>query len=334
LIENKKLTTTELVDYLGSFQGQTLTIKEMMGDLQIKEEQQRAFRMMLSRLCADGTKGIKIKTIGSKSGLYKILTNITPINTLVIPNSKPIDITFPYGIDDVSGFGFEQILEVDEGDVLVIAGDSNSAKTAWVINMLAANMDKFPCVLMGNEYARIDNQLSPKFVRRMKRMDWVNWENEAGQLKFIILPVNEDYEDWVQPGKINFIDWIDIEENLWLIGRIIKRIKHAVGNGVAIIVLQKGRGQILGRGRDWGLQMADFYVAIDPLGQYQRRLTVQKAKATKGYLDGRMWGFDIIDFGTKFHNIREIKKCSHCYGKGYTTRGDCEECNKTGYVDV
>jgi len=227
----------------------------------------------------------------------------------------------------------EDLIEMDEGDCIVIAGVSNSAKTLWVINMLALNMDKYPCLLMGNEYDRVDGKLSPKFVRRLRRMDWANWEDSNGKLKFTIMPVKEDYDTWVEPGKINFIDWINLGEDFYKIGKIIESAKTAVGNGVLVAVLQKNEDRKLGRGGAPTIDLADFYISIDPMGSYQRRLTVIKAKAQKGFVDGRMWGFEVVNGGTQLHNIREIKKCNKCWAKGYTTRGECEECMGVGYID-
>lgn len=274
----------------------------------------------------------KLKRIGR--GLYKKLRQIKPITSLRASASNPIDIVFPYGREDGSSFGFEELLETDEGDCMVISGVSNTAKTLWVINMLAVNMDKFPCVLMGNEYDRVDGKLSPKFVRRLERMSWAGWENDSGELKFTILPVKEDYEAWVEPGKINFIDWINLGEDFYKVGMIIESIKTAVGNGVAVVVLQKNEDRKLGRGGAPTIDLADFYISLDPMGNYQRRLTVVKAKAQKGFLDGRMWGFEVVDGGTKLHNIREIKKCGKCWGRGhYSAGGECQECFGTGYLD-
>ncbi len=274
----------------------------------------------------------KLKRIGR--GFYKKLKQFKPITSLRAGETKPFDLLFPYGYEDASSFGFEDMLEIDEGNCIVIAGVSNSAKTAWVINMLALNMDKHPCLLMGNEYARVDTQLSPAFIRRLRRMEWAKWEDDNDKLKFTILPVKEDYEDWVEPGKINFIDWINLTDNFYQIGKIIEDIKSAVGNGLAIIVLQKTEENLLARGGSFSRDLADFYISIDPLGDRQRRLTVVKAKASKQFMDGRMWGFEIMNGGTQFHNIREIKKCKKCWGRGhYSAGGECQECNGLGYLD-
>ena len=169
-------------------------------------------------------------------------------------------------------------------------------------------------------------------------MSWANWENGEGELKFQILPIDEDYEEWVEPGKINFIDWINLDDNFFEIGRIIKSIKRAVGTGVGVVVIQKDEDSTLGRGRSFSKELADFYITIDPMGQFDKRVTVIKAKAPTGSpLDYRTWAFQLVEYGTKFHNIREIVKCNACYGKKWRKQGNssvpCDACDRTGYID-
>jgi len=279
----------------------------------------------------------KLKRVGR--GLYKKVRQVKRITTIKVANMKPFDLRFPVGADDMSMFGWEDKIEIDEGDVMLIAGAGNSAKTAFVINMLAENMDRHPCLLMGNEYARIDEELSPKFARRMERMNiWANWYKEDGKtLKFDILPVDEDYEMYVEADKINFIDWINmtggIGQEFYLVGSIIKKIKFNIGTGVAVVVLQKNDEKLLGRGGAPTKDLADFYIAIDNVpNSYDKKLTIVKCKAAKEYMDGRMWAFQIIEGGTQFHNIREVVTCPQCKGRSAIVGGRCDKCLSKGFI--
>lgn len=335
-----KLTQEMFFAKLKVFEGQVLSVQEMMKIAELDPSQQGTFHQWLHRLsCPENNKQRLLKPQGR--GAYKVVRLVEPIRKLSSEPKSPIEILFPYGRDDGSKFDFEDVLEVDEGDAIVIAGVSNTAKTAWVINMLALNIENHPCVLMGNEYARGDRTLSPKFERRMRRMDWANWENGEGELKFDILPVSDDYEDNVVPGKINFIDWINLADNFFQIGQIIKDIKYKVCNGLAVIVIQKGEGNLLGRGKDFSRDLADFYITIDPIDAMDKKLTIVKAKAASGYfLDGKTWAFQIVEGGTQFHNIREVKNCFRCHGKrtiwdnsGHTYK-KCDKCEGKGVVNI
>lgn len=280
----------------------------------------------------------RLKRIGR--GLYKKVRPVHKITTLNVANAAPFDLSFPMSAGDMSLFGWEDLIEVDEGDVMLIAGAGNSSKTAFVINMLAENMDKHPCVLMGNEYARVDEELSPKFARRMGRMEtWAKWYKEDGKtLKFDILPVNEDYEMWVEPDKINFIDWVNLSgeagQEFYLAGQVIKKIKYNIGKGIAVIVLQKNDDRLLGRGGAPTKDLADLYVAIDNIpNSYEKKLTIVKCKAAKEYMDGRMWAFSIIEGGTQFSDIREVVTCPRCRGRSAIIGGKCVDCNQKGFKD-
>ena len=157
--------------------------------------------------------------------------------------------------------------------------------------------------------------------------------NGDGTPKFDLLPIRENFEDYVERGKLNIIDWINLTDQFYKIGKIFEDIKVAAGDGVAVAVLQKEEQQTLGRGKGFTRDLSDLYLTIDPLGEYQSRLTVGKVKDAKGWVTNRSWGFKIIDGGANLGGIREIKKCRNCWGKGYTNRGSCEDCLGTGWID-
>jgi len=290
--------------------------------------------MAIKRLCDEK----KIKRTGR--GLYRKIRKVSPINWLLVDETESIDLSFPKGRKyDNTVFGFEGVIQVSPGDLIVISGVSNTGKSAFVLNMLAENVDKLPCVVMGNEYTNADKTPNRRFKRRMMSMDWVNWVNGDGMPRFDLYPVMNDYEDYVQPNKINIIDWISIdgEKGFFVVGKILEAIKTALGKGVAIVALQKGKGAELGIGGQFTEHLADVYLSIDPLGEMESRITVGKVKDSLRNLKGKMWGFKISDNGSTFSNIREIEFCRPCKGKGLRWNAQekqevfCFECSGTGY---
>ena len=103
--------------------------------------------------------------------------------------------------------------------------------------------------------------------------------------------------------------------------------------------LQKAnqRGKEWADGGEFSERFSDLYLTIDPFGKHESRLTVGKVKDPKKTITGRMWAFQIVDFGANLHAIREIVKCPRCYGKGWKRAGNtsipCDECLQKGYVD-
>ena len=115
----------------------------------------------------------------------------------------------------------------------------------------------------------------------------------------------------------------------------MKAIKDKVGNGVAVVVLQKNKDAEFGEGGERTQRYADVELRIDAFGDSgESLLTIGKVKSPKGRATGRTWAFDIVDFGANLHGIRVVVKCRSCWGKGWKQAGNtsipCRDCNKLG----
>jgi len=185
-------------------------------------------------------------------------------------------------------------------------------------------MDNYPCALMGNEYTPV------KFKRRISRMTWNNPIDENGKPKFELIRRLENWADIIEPDKITIIDWIALPANeLYNIGHVIQGIQSKVGNGIALIVLQKDEASNLGRGRAFSEELASLYLTID-----KKRMTVRKAKEWFEHDPNReVYGFDIANGGVEFRNIRPLVKCFNCKGSGQIKGNECFTCHGTGYIE-
>lgn len=286
------------------------------------------FYKAISRLCDEK----KLRRLGR--GLYRKIKPVKPIQWRDADESKYYDFKWFKSHSDYSTFGFEDTINISANDLVVIAGVSNYGKSTLALNLLGENVDTNPCILMGNEYTTLANMPSPKFKRRMMRMNWVDWGTPDGKDKFLLLPIRKNYEDYIEGGNLTIIDWINLTDNFYRIGKIFEDIKTATGNGVAVAVIQKEEGADLGRGRGFTRDMADVYFSIDPYGKGESRLTVGKVKDPKRPIEGRIWAFKIVDSGANLTEIREIERCKKCKTKGFTPAGPCQSCNGKGYVDV
>ena len=276
----------------------------------------------------------KIKRVGR--GLYRKVRVINTVKWWDVDITEVLDFRFPVGhkYDDTS-FGFDDLIGVHGGDLITIAGVSNAGKSAICKNILAENIDLFPRpVLMGNEYTNANGTPSLKFARSMNQIDWVEWMNGTGS-KFDLIPVRSDWEDYIRADTLNIIDWINLTDNFFQIGKVLEDIKTRVGNGVVVAVVQKDEDKTLGRGAGFTRDLADTYLSIDPMGS-KSRLTVGKVKDPKGKVMGRSWAFSINDYGAVLSDIYEVVKCGKCRGKGTVWRkgsGDikCDACQGMGY---
>ncbi len=258
--------------------------------------------------------------------IYRYIDNtIKYIDWVNAEENDILSIKFPWDRETNTGFSFDKHVILSPKDLIVIAGDSNAGKTAFIINMLWENMDTHSCTLMGNEYSPV------KFKRRVSRMTWNNPLKEDGTPKFELIERYQDWKDIVRPDNINLIDWITVSSGeFYMMDSILQGIQSKLNHGIAVVAIQKSTSKGVGEGGDFSKRIASLYLAID-----FERITVVKAKEWNSVNpNNKTYGFKIVDGGCKFHNIREIKKCPRCYGTGRTKGGECDQCFGAGYVDV
>jgi len=327
----------KLREFLIGAQGKEVSLSYLRNELRLNPERAEweSIRKSMQLLIKEGV----VKASGRNDGIYKVVIPVEPVKWWDdgISEEPLAEFRFPRSYHDDTTFGIENLAEVFAGDLILVSGQSNYGKTAMVLNIMAENLNLMGAVLMGSEYTSYNGHISPKFKRRIKHMDWVQWMNDKGQPRFELLPVGSDYEDYVKADLMNVIDWISLPGEYYLIDRVMKSIKDRVGKGIVIAVLQKNPGADYGEGGPRTDRYADVALKIDAFGDRQSLLTIGKVKAPKMRATGRTWAFEIVDYGANLENIREVVKCSKCWGKGYIRVGQenkrCPMCVGLKYVD-
>jgi len=233
-------------------------------------------------------------------------------------------LVYPYDVERSDGFGFEDYVILYPGDLIVIAGNSNAGKTTWCLNFLVNNMDKFKCRFITNELG--DKQ---KFKARISHFDWVDVLDKNGKGKFEVIKRYTNWQDIILPDAINIIDWINLAgDRTYDIGMVMQSIQAKLGSGLGIIAIQKGEGNPLGRGKDFSRDLASLYLAID-----YEKLTVVKCKSwEKDNPNNKMFGFRVVDRGSKFTDIYLAENCPKCRGSRYIMGRKCDKCLGKGII--
>jgi len=233
-------------------------------------------------------------------------------------------LVYPYDVERSDGFGFEDYVILYPGDLIVIAGNSNAGKTTWCLNFLVNNMDKFKCRFITNELG--DKQ---KFKARISHFDWVDVLDKNGKGKFEVIKRYTNWQDIILPDAINIIDWINLAgDRTYDIGMVMQSIQANLGSGLGIIAIQKGEGNPLGRGKDFSRDLASLYLAID-----YEKLTVVKCKSwEKDNPNNKMFGFRVVDRGSKFTDIYLAENCPKCRGSRYIMGRKCDKCLGKGII--
>ncbi len=276
----------------------------------------------------------KLRASGKRDGIYKVIIPVNPIPILSTQRERrpPYDLMFPRDFDTMMEMDFAKDIVTRGGDLILISGMSNYGKTTLCLNFCGENIDKRP-VLMGNEYTTIDLEPTPRFMNRLDAMDWVEWVDVDGNDKITLLPVRDDYAEHIIKDRINIIDWINIETGEhYMIGTILEGIKKQLGQGIAIIAIQKAEGATAGRGGQFTKDFADLELLIDKFGTSDVLLTIGKVKEYNKPVIGKTYAYG-IQKGVKIFNFREVKKCPDCHASGYKAGKPCETCSTNKYIN-
>ncbi len=138
------------------------------------------------------------------------------------------------------------------GNIGIIAGSPNSGKTAFLLNFIRLNQNKHKIHLFSSEGGKEElRQRISKFDYPLDSWKFSAWER-AG-----------DFADVIKPDDINVIDYLEIHDEFYKIGGIIKSISDRLKNGFALIALQKNNGRDEGLGGSRGLEKPRLYLSMD-----------------------------------------------------------------------
>ncbi len=334
------ISTSEIKEFLLPLQGKEVTLADIRKEFNIVSGT-NSFNLVRNIMFQLAESKV-VKPTGKRNGVYKVIEIVKPVQVFGTDRLRrpPIKLYFPRDFTTEMEMSFAECIVIREGDLITIGGVKSTGKTTLCLNFCAENIDSKP-VLMGNEYTLLSEGVyepAPRFLQRLDRMrEWVEWADSNGMDKFTLLPVREDYPEHVEPGRINIIDWINLDGNeLYDIGKVLGAIKSAEGRGVTIAVLQKGEGALNPRGGQFVRDFSDLEILLDPFGKNDRDilLTIKGAKESTKPIVGKTFAYTIGEGGTKMFNFREVKRCKGCVGSGKHKGYDCEECYGSGYRDA
>ena len=337
-MQDKRVTTgeykkvAELVrEWIPLHIGERFGLEQIYRDLQVVQRQNRQYiAQELRRLVLQGDLIEKLHSTSPHPSPYRVINkDVKTIDWINAEEAETIPVVWPYGRADDSHFGFDGHVCIHPGDVIVVAGRSNVGKTTVLQNFLWDNMDRFRCFVMANEY------VPSKFKSRTARMTWANPLNDDGTAKFGLIDRRDGWADVIEPDSINIIDWMNVTDNFYQIGAIIEGIQAKLSKGIVMIAIQKNAGAELGRGGSFSEDLSSLYLSLD-----FNRLTVRKAKDWYDHNPNHeMYGFEIVNGGTQFHNIRKVVACRVCRGSGQiwckgSGQEKCGGCAGVGYIDA
>jgi hypothetical protein len=248
----------------------------------VKREDKDAARHAIRRLAASG----EIKSSGGKYGNYRKIVKDENIIDWRCAEEKEFDLTLPMGI--------HSLVKIYPGNVIVVAGASNTGKTAFMLGIIEANQLRHDIYYFNSEMGAQELKGRLKAFGDVCPLD--AW-------RFTAIERSSNFADVIRPDALNIIDFMEVYDDFWKVGGWIRDIHSRLGKGTAVIALQKKAStkketNDYGRGGEVNIEKPRLYLSMD-----RGVMKIVKAKIWRKEgvnPNGLTRGFKLIS-GFKFH---------------------------------
>lgn len=182
----------------------------------------------------------------------------SPTNTGLYRRVENESAVIEWETADISGvvplkwpFALENYALMYPKNIGVIAGSSNAGKTAFLLNLIKMNMDRYKIHYYSSEMGPEEMKL------RLSKFDVDKWTFDARER-------SSNFADVIVPNDINIIDYIEITSGeFYRIAEEMRTIFDRLNKGLAIVALQKKKGAELGRGAEFSLEKPRLYLSME-----------------------------------------------------------------------
>lgn len=228
----------EVNDFIASTVG-VFSNMELYGFLNVTNKSEK---FKVSRILKDFVdKKFIERASQTKNGSWRRILNEEEQIDFVHASSSLVDLKWPFFI--------EEYVQLMPKNLAVIAGTPNSGKTAFLLNMVYENMAKFEIFYFSSEMG------ATEFKSRLSKFDipLIDW-------RFTAIERAGDFQDVIRPNAINIIDFLEIHDEFFKTGLYMKQIYDKLDKGVAIIALQRNKGNAAGLGGFRSLEKPRLYI--------------------------------------------------------------------------
>lgn len=236
--------TSALVDEFIALSTGTFSVNELAvwAGIATPEGRNALYQVLLRR-----KKRNILESVAGKHGIFRRVESECEELDFSAEVGEPTDISLP--------FGMNKLVELMPGNIVVVAGEPNAGKTAFMLNLVRMNMHKAEVHYFNSEMGQ---QELGKRLRKfnMPISDW----------KFKAWERTDNFQDAIRQGEgvLNIIDFLEISENFYLVGQHLRAIHDKLDGAIAIVALQKNKGVDVGMGGGRSLEKPRLYLAMEP----------------------------------------------------------------------
>ncbi len=242
--DKKDRNLTEDIEHWVSLTTGLFSLTEVYISLKIlTPEQKNAVHQIMHRLCEKEI----IERVPPKNGVYRRIEDTSDEINFMEVEEKIVQISWPFEI--------EKWVKILPKNIIVVAGESNAGKTAFLLNTCFLNMGRFKI----NYYS---SDMGPMELRdRLKKFGVHLLNHWKENINF--RERSSNFADVTKPNDVNIIDFLEITDEFYKIGGMIKEIYDKLKKGIAIIALQKNPNTDFGLGGMRSIEKARLYLSIE-----------------------------------------------------------------------
>ena len=140
-------------------------------------------------------------------------------------------------------------------NIIVIAGEQDAGKTAYLLNFAKLNMHKHRIRYYSSEMGDSEMRSRLEFFPDVTLEQWSALDARER---------SDNFSDVIHPDDVNIIDYMEMHDQFYLISAKLKQIHDKLRNGIAVVALQKSPGVELGRGGSFSLEKPRLYLTMRP----------------------------------------------------------------------
>lgn len=226
----------------------------------------------LARACVKN----KIRKDRRITGKYHVIETEAEWIDLTAVDESSFPLELPFGLSDM--------VTIPPKAIIVVAGSTNSGKTAFFLNALKQNFEQ--------DYglAYIMSEMGPSEYKQRVRLFGDLMEEWAARVK--AASKSSSFDGLIthhNPDGLTVVDFLEeIEGEYYKIASDIRAMYDALGDGVAMVGIQKKSGGAFGRGGEATAEKARLYLSIDTMLNREQCVvcSIRIVKA-KSYPDGK-----------------------------------------------
>ena len=253
-------------------------------------KKQKAAHVALLRMKEDGL----IESVGKNAGRYRRILVDAPLIEWRTASTEEYELEYPIRVHDVH--------ITYAGELIIIAGEKNSAKTAFMMWLAYLNRNRHKVNYFHSELSKCPLRVRiDKFNEYMKTTD-----DEWDKITFRSRVMN--FAQVIQPDELNICDYLHRTDEFFLMGADVEEIykKMHGRKGVCIVAIQKKEYNEWGLGGEITIARPNLYMTLfkerysdNIKDRESAKLKIKISKSPRGMnAQGMQHAFEIMGEGS------------------------------------